>query len=218
MPAHPTGKNICRNCLLGFQTFFRAYCNFVGNQRSPPQQITLPADWEWIDSDWKIDANIEGGIDKEGWQYAINWRREWYNNIFNSSFTRRRKWIRARILKNKNNGEKKISSIISDFTKLSENEAATIASQIQSSLTEIINSTCDVILSSNESRSVNENEWTTTKVILRWLTLLFPFNSSDYSASTPVRMGVIKFDDDVRVVSDLVPSQADLCCSISSKI
>ena len=54
--------------------------------------------WQWMDDEWKIDAEFNKNRSKEGWVfYDSNWEMPKYEDGF-SRYTRSRKWVRRAIL------------------------------------------------------------------------------------------------------------------------
>jgi len=45
-------------------------------------------------SDWSIDYHTPGGVDKEGWQYAIDFPGTYHGQKHFTDYVRRRRWIR----------------------------------------------------------------------------------------------------------------------------
>ncbi len=85
------------------------WSNETGKEAMPRDAQRLPSDaWVW-DGDWRVDLALlrrattgsggSGGVDEEGWEYAIDFPREytphrmWYHSV------RRRRWIRVRRLR-----------------------------------------------------------------------------------------------------------------------
>ncbi|CAG8607581.1 1854_t:CDS:2 [Paraglomus occultum] len=62
-------------------------------QDNPNVMVRKTTEWRWVDPDWWID--MDGNVDKDGWEYADN---HWKNFTGKGGFrryTRRRKWIRT---------------------------------------------------------------------------------------------------------------------------
>lgn len=58
------------------------------------ESFYLPNDeWEW-EGDWFVDKSIE--CDIEGWEYALDFPRQYFGYQSKSSFVRRRRWARQR--------------------------------------------------------------------------------------------------------------------------
>jgi hypothetical protein len=45
-------------------------------------------------SDWSIDYHTPGGVDKEGWQYAIDFPATYHGQKHFTDYVRRRRWVR----------------------------------------------------------------------------------------------------------------------------
>jgi hypothetical protein len=45
-------------------------------------------------SDWNIDYHTPGGVDKEGWQYAIDFPATYHGQKHFTDYVRRRRWVR----------------------------------------------------------------------------------------------------------------------------
>uniref|UniRef100_A0A8C3ARJ0 Tectonin beta-propeller repeat-containing protein 1 n=1 Tax=Cyclopterus lumpus TaxID=8103 RepID=A0A8C3ARJ0_CYCLU len=58
-----------------------------GNTHPPSPQ------WSWV-SEWAVDANVPGGTDKEGWQYAADFPTTFHGHKTMKDFVRRRRWTR----------------------------------------------------------------------------------------------------------------------------
>eukprot|EP00111_Clytia_hemisphaerica_P015840 TCONS_00046790-protein len=58
------------------------------------ENFRLPNDrWQW-EGDWYLDKTIQ--CDTNGWEYALDFPREYYGYKAKTSFVRRRRWIRKR--------------------------------------------------------------------------------------------------------------------------
>ncbi|XP_041363457.1 tectonin beta-propeller repeat-containing protein 1-like isoform X2 [Gigantopelta aegis] len=58
------------------------------------EDVKLPSSlWQW-DGDWCIDYNAQGGVDNEGWQYAVNFRHAFHVRKGLTDRARRRRWVR----------------------------------------------------------------------------------------------------------------------------
>lgn len=69
-----------------------------GEAKEDPLHIYEPSImWEWM-GEWQIDSVSMPGMSPEGWLYAFNWGGDWSVECSSSSFVRRRRWIRRRIL------------------------------------------------------------------------------------------------------------------------
>lgn len=72
------------------------WSNAVGDPAPSPETFRLPSSrWSWEDPDWK--CVVDSDTDKDGWQYAFDWKPETWDKR-NGAITavRRRKWVRWR--------------------------------------------------------------------------------------------------------------------------
>ena len=46
-------------------------------------------------ADWEIDYAVKGGVDKMGWQYAIDFPASYHSSKRFNDFVRRRRWKRV---------------------------------------------------------------------------------------------------------------------------
>ncbi|KAI5702466.1 hypothetical protein M8J75_000446 [Diaphorina citri] len=63
-------------------------------KRSKETCVLFNTHWHW-DSEWHVDYNIEGGTDKEGWQYALDFPCAYHASNSFTDTARRRKWRRV---------------------------------------------------------------------------------------------------------------------------
>lgn len=54
---------------------------------------TLSTHWHWI-SDWMVDFHTPGGVDREGWQYAVDFPASYHGKKNFTDYVRRRRWYR----------------------------------------------------------------------------------------------------------------------------
>ncbi|RUS29316.1 integral peroxisomal membrane peroxin-domain-containing protein [Jimgerdemannia flammicorona] len=59
----------------------------------PTLQIRKTMAWSWADPDWWLD--VEGDVDKEGWEYGQGGWKQFSSKTGVNAFVRRRKWVRA---------------------------------------------------------------------------------------------------------------------------
>ncbi|KAG9307486.1 hypothetical protein G9A89_017316 [Geosiphon pyriformis] len=59
----------------------------------PNMLIRKTEEWRWVDSEWWVD--LDGDVDKEGWEYADNRWKHFSGKGGFRRYTRRRKWVRA---------------------------------------------------------------------------------------------------------------------------
>ncbi|XP_070581282.1 tectonin beta-propeller repeat-containing protein 1-like isoform X2 [Ptychodera flava] len=58
------------------------------------QQVQLPSPhWQWVD-EWSVDYTLEGGTDKEGWQYANDFPGWYHKDKKWKDYVRRRRLVR----------------------------------------------------------------------------------------------------------------------------
>lgn len=62
-------------------------------KRSKDTIRLLSIHWQWV-GDWGIDFTTPGGVDKEGWQYAVDFPRSYHAQKHLTDYVRRRKWVR----------------------------------------------------------------------------------------------------------------------------
>lgn len=62
-------------------------------KRSRDQAKLLSIRWQWV-SDWMIDFHVPGGVDNEGWQYAVDFPATYHANKQFTDYVRRRRWYR----------------------------------------------------------------------------------------------------------------------------
>lgn len=66
----------------------------TGKLRRRKEDLNLLSSlYTWI-TDWQVDFSTPGGVDKEGWQYAIDFPRTYHPVRNNLDFVRRRRWCR----------------------------------------------------------------------------------------------------------------------------
>ncbi|XP_030751064.1 tectonin beta-propeller repeat-containing protein [Sitophilus oryzae] len=69
-----------------------------GRQKRIKEQVKLPTvHWQWI-SDWMVDFHVPGGVDKEGWQYAVDFPASYHSNKQFTDLVRRRRWYRRCVI------------------------------------------------------------------------------------------------------------------------
>lgn len=65
-----------------------------GKQKRTRDQVKLlSVKWQWI-SDWMIDFHVPGGVDKDGWQYAVDFPSTYHAHKNFTDYVRRRRWYR----------------------------------------------------------------------------------------------------------------------------
>ncbi|KDR11313.1 tectonin beta-propeller repeat-containing protein isoform X6 [Zootermopsis nevadensis] len=63
------------------------------HKRTREKTKLLSMHWQWV-SDWSIDYHTPGGVDKEGWQYAIDFPATYHGQKHFTDYVRRRRWVR----------------------------------------------------------------------------------------------------------------------------
>jgi Zinc finger, C3HC4 type (RING finger) len=72
------------------------WSNLDGTEEVTRDSFALPsAHWRWV-SDWEIDPTYG---DRNGWQYAFDFKSKWSPHKTAFDFVRRRRWIRTRIMR-----------------------------------------------------------------------------------------------------------------------
>ncbi|XP_044750245.1 tectonin beta-propeller repeat-containing protein [Coccinella septempunctata] len=65
-----------------------------GKQKRLKDQVKLQSKhWQWI-SDWMVDYHVPGGVDKDGWQYAVDFPATYHASKNFTDYVRRRRWYR----------------------------------------------------------------------------------------------------------------------------
>lgn len=78
----------------GLPTDRYMWSDVTGKQkRTKDQAKLLSVHWQWI-SDWLVDFHVPGGVDKEGWQYAVDFPASYHANKHFTDYVRRRRWFR----------------------------------------------------------------------------------------------------------------------------
>lgn len=78
----------------GLPTDRYMWSDVTGKQkRTKDQAKLLSMHWQWI-SDWLVDFHVPGGVDKEGWQYAVDFPANYHANKQFTDYVRRRRWLR----------------------------------------------------------------------------------------------------------------------------
>ncbi|KAJ9585855.1 hypothetical protein L9F63_020497, partial [Diploptera punctata] len=63
------------------------------HKRTREKTKLLSMHWQWV-TDWSIDYHTPGGVDKEGWQYAMDFPASYHGKKNFTDYVRRRRWIR----------------------------------------------------------------------------------------------------------------------------
>ncbi|XP_066141762.1 tectonin beta-propeller repeat-containing protein isoform X2 [Euwallacea fornicatus] len=78
----------------GLPTDRHMWSDITGRQKRLKDQVKLLSSrWQWI-SDWMIDFHVPGGVDREGWQYAVDFPASYHANKQFTDLVRRRRWYR----------------------------------------------------------------------------------------------------------------------------
>ncbi|XP_046426690.1 tectonin beta-propeller repeat-containing protein isoform X1 [Neodiprion fabricii] len=68
------------------------------HKRTREHTKTLSMHWQWV-SDWIIDFHTPGGVDRDGWQYAMDFPAQYHGRKQFTDYVRRRRWFRRCQLK-----------------------------------------------------------------------------------------------------------------------
>ncbi|XP_035793382.1 tectonin beta-propeller repeat-containing protein-like [Anopheles albimanus] len=63
------------------------------HKRSKEHAKLLSMHWQWI-SDWMVDFHNPGGVDRDGWQYAVDFPASYHAKKQFTDYVRRRRWYR----------------------------------------------------------------------------------------------------------------------------
>lgn len=63
------------------------------HKRSKEHTKLLSMHWQWI-SDWMVDFHTPGGVDRDGWQYAVDFPASYHGKKQFTDLVRRRRWLR----------------------------------------------------------------------------------------------------------------------------
>lgn len=63
------------------------------HKRSKEYTKLLSMHWQWI-SDWVVDFHTPGGVDRDGWQYAVDFPATYHAKKQFTDYVRRRRWYR----------------------------------------------------------------------------------------------------------------------------
>ena len=80
-------------CKHEYQHIFSPWSDANGNARRR-EDFELPKGSDWR-GDWRVDVRRDG-VDKNGWEYAVNWNMTFTPEKGVTTFVRRRRWIRER--------------------------------------------------------------------------------------------------------------------------
>lgn len=62
-------------------------------KRNREQVKLLSMHWQWV-SDWLVDFHVPGGVDRDGWQYAVDFPATYHAQKSFTDYVRRRRWYR----------------------------------------------------------------------------------------------------------------------------
>ncbi|CAH1183527.1 unnamed protein product [Phaedon cochleariae] len=62
-------------------------------KRTRDQAKLMSSRWQWV-SDWIVDFHVPGGVDRDGWQYAVDFPATYHANKQFTDYVRRRRWYR----------------------------------------------------------------------------------------------------------------------------
>lgn len=78
----------------GLPTDRYMWSDSTGKQKRTRDQVKLLSiRWQWV-SDWMIDFHVPGGVDKDGWQYAVDFPANYHAIKHFTDYVRRRRWYR----------------------------------------------------------------------------------------------------------------------------
>ncbi|XP_031344755.1 tectonin beta-propeller repeat-containing protein isoform X2 [Photinus pyralis] len=78
----------------GLPTDRHMWSDATGKQKRTRDQVKLPSmHWQWV-SDWLVDFHVPGGVDREGWQYAMDFPSTYHAIKHFTDYVRRRRWYR----------------------------------------------------------------------------------------------------------------------------
>jgi tectonin beta-propeller repeat-containing protein 1 len=83
-----------KNIISGFPTDRYTWSDETGKERRRKEECSLPtSQFQWS-TDWQIDFSTPCGVDNDGWQYAIDFPRNYHAIKTSLDFVRRRRWCR----------------------------------------------------------------------------------------------------------------------------
>ncbi|CAH0558227.1 unnamed protein product [Brassicogethes aeneus] len=78
----------------GLPTDRYMWSDSTGKQKRTRDQVKLLSmRWQW-QSDWMTDFHVPGGVDGDGWQYAVDFPATYHANKHFTDYVRRRRWYR----------------------------------------------------------------------------------------------------------------------------
>ncbi|XP_055626940.1 tectonin beta-propeller repeat-containing protein [Toxorhynchites rutilus septentrionalis] len=96
---YPIYENQRWNPLSGFSTTGlptdrHTWSDITGkHKRSKEHTKLLSMHWQWV-SDWLVDFHVPGGVDRDGWQYAVDFPASYHSKKQFTDYVRRRRWYR----------------------------------------------------------------------------------------------------------------------------
>lgn len=70
------------------------WSDVTGKKKRNREQVKLLSmHWQWV-SDWLIDFHVPGGVDRDGWQYAVDFPATYHAQKSFTDYVRRRRWYR----------------------------------------------------------------------------------------------------------------------------
>ncbi|KAK6625221.1 hypothetical protein RUM43_005512 [Polyplax serrata] len=71
------------------------WSDVTGKQkRTRENTVLLSKRWQWV-NDWSVDFHTPGGVDTEGWQYAMDFPSSYHGTKNLTDYVRRRRWFRC---------------------------------------------------------------------------------------------------------------------------
>lgn len=78
----------------GLPTDRYSWSDITGKQRRTKDHVKLLSrQWQWV-SDWLVDFHVAGGVDRDGWQYAVDFPSTYHAQKHFTDYVRRRRWYR----------------------------------------------------------------------------------------------------------------------------
>lgn len=78
----------------GLPTDRHMWSDVTGKQkRSKEHTKLLSMHWQWV-SEWLVDFHTPGGVDRDGWQYAVDFPASYHGKKQFTDYVRRRRWFR----------------------------------------------------------------------------------------------------------------------------
>ncbi|XP_063698434.1 tectonin beta-propeller repeat-containing protein isoform X2 [Culicoides brevitarsis] len=78
----------------GLPTDRHCWSDVTGKHKRSKDHVKVPSThWHWI-SDWMVDFHTPGGVDRDGWQYAVDFPASYHGKKNFTDYVRRRRWYR----------------------------------------------------------------------------------------------------------------------------